>query len=89
MAKKSDLTNPFARTEAEPQPGSRRRRIPGDPVQSKGVALRASEWARLQALADGLDVELHPLCVWLLRHGLAELESGALTPTTETKTVLK
>lgn len=90
MAKKTtDLSNPFTRTEPAPQPERGRRRDPSDPIRSKGVGLRTSEWERLQALADGLGVELHPLCVWLLRHGLAELEAGRLTPTTETKTVLK
>ena len=86
MAKKTDLTNPFAKTEPTHPParmGSSRTRDKTNRVRSIGVGLRESEWAELQQIADELGgVGLHPLMQWIIRDYLAAHRAGtaALPP---------
>jgi len=94
MADKKPLSV-FAKTEPEPKPetptlGRRRRRDPSDPIQSQGVGLRASEWARLRAIADELGgVGLHELTVWAVRDFIRRYNAGEVKPETERLARLK
>lgn len=78
MAKKQSIDpDLFAKTEAPPAKGD-------DPVKAVGVGLRASEWARLQAIADELQVSRHELAMFIMRDWLKRYEAGE-RPKTRTK----
>lgn len=69
-------------TEAEETPAPAARptaRGTGDPVQSMGVGLRASEVAELASIAAGLGVTRNALAAWALRWFLAEHRAGRVT----------
>lgn len=59
-----------------------------DPVQSKGVGLRASEWARLKRAAEELGTNRNSLVGWALREFLKRYEAGELPVRTETRRTL-
>lgn len=66
-----------------PTIGGRRPVSGTDRVRSLGVTLRDSEIVKLGAMAEDLGVSRNALAVWLIRHGIAEMEGGHLTPKTE------
>jgi hypothetical protein len=51
----------------------------GDPVQSMGVGLRASEVAELASIAAGLGVTRNALAAWALRRFLEDHRAGRVT----------
>ncbi len=94
---KDTLTNLFAKTsEPETTPaqpladgvGKRRKRDAGDPITSKGVGLRTSQWVKFFAIADELGTNYHDLAVYILTDFMARWDRGERPPT-ETKQVLK
>lgn len=94
---KEKLTNLFAKTsEPETTPaqppadglGKRRKRDATDPITSKGVGLRQSDWVKFFAIADELGTNYHDLTVYILHDFMARWDRGERPPT-ETKQVLK
>ena len=96
MAKKELIpTNLFSKTgDPEPQPladdpaRKRRRKNSGDPVVSKGIGLRQSEWAKFEGMANDLGTNYHDLGVYVIMQFMAAWARGERPPT-ETKQVLK
>ena len=86
MAKNLDI---FKRTD-KPRRKARGRRSPepGDPVKTRGIGLRVSEWEALDKIAQELGVNTNGLAIWILLDFLKRYEAG-YRPETETKTVLK
>lgn len=75
MAKKKPALNIdlFARTERPAETET-----PADPITAKGVGLRTSEWAEIDALAKANGMNRHELAVKLLRYGLDALKAGRI-----------
>ena len=85
MAKKKDtgLSDIFKSTtqdESEPQ---------ADPITSRGVGLRVSEWAEVDRIAAEWNVTPHSVAVMGVRYFLAELAAGKIQTKTETKTTIE
>ena len=85
MAKKKDtgLTDIFKKTtqgESEPQ---------ADPITSRGVGLRVSEWAEVDRIAAEWNVTPHSVAVMGVRYFLAELAAGNIETETEKKVTIK
>ena len=68
--------------------GKRRKRDATDPITSKGVGLRQSDWVKFFAIADELGTNYHDLTVYILHDFMARWDRGERPPT-ETKQVLK
>lgn len=49
-----------------------------DPVKPRGIGLRESEWARLEAIGAEMGVKAHKLVVWAVRDFLRRYDSGEL-----------
>jgi hypothetical protein len=70
MAKKPRLDDLFTKTEKAD--------APADMVKTRGVGLRSSEWAEIEAQAQRLNMNSHALAVVLIRYGLAQLQAGKI-----------
>jgi hypothetical protein len=53
-----------------------------DPIKSRGVGLRESEWAEIEGIADELNTTPHGLAVYAIRDFLTRYKAGEI----ETKT---
>lgn len=64
---------------------------PDDPITSRGLGLRASEWAEVDRIAAEWNITPHALTVMGVRYFLQQLAAGNIeTETrTETKTIIK
>lgn len=78
MAKKAMIeTNLFAKTAtAQTQPP--------DIIAAKGVGLKLSEWAELDAIAADLGMTSHALRVYAVHYFLAHYRAGKIKPQTKT-----
>ena len=57
--------------ELEPEPVK-------DKIKVRGVGLRTSEWARLDAIAKELNMKAHALSLWTLRDFIKRYEAGEI-----------
>jgi hypothetical protein len=79
MAKKRDLTNPFARTEgkaAAPDLSD----LDEGVIKSTGIGLRQGEIRAVDELAEGIGVSRNALLRWIVRWFLKEHRSGRVDP---------
>jgi hypothetical protein len=54
-----------------------------DPVKPRGIGLRASEWQRIDAIADELGTNVHALMLWALRDFVKRYEAGEIETMTK------
>ena len=78
------MTNLLQKTTSEPKPAKSGPK--SDPIVSKGVGLRKSEWAEVKQIAAGMGTTYHALAVYGLRYFLQEYKAGKIK--TETKQTL-
>ena len=88
MAKTTKKAPPAANAQPAPEARKRRAKNGDDPIQSKGIGLRESDWAKFAAMADAVGTNYHDLAVYVISDFMARWERGERPPT-ETKQVLK
>jgi hypothetical protein len=89
MAKKTNPIIGMFTGQEQPQAKKRMGRPgnPDDPIKPRGIGLRVSEWAELEAIAETMHAKTNHLAAWAIRDFVKRYKSGDLP--TETKTVLK
>ena len=79
MAKQSDMSNIFKKTEPEGPSESKT----DDKVKAGGIGLKSSEWQRYEDIADELGMTRHALATYALRDFLKRYGAGEIQ--TETR----
>lgn len=68
----------FRKTEGEPEPQPREEK-PEDPIKPRGIGLRQSEWALLEAIGKELgNKKAHALAAWAIRDFIKRYENDEL-----------
>jgi hypothetical protein len=92
MAKKQDksIVGIFTqkKTPRRKPTGRRLPTVDKDYVKNRGIALRSSEWAALDSIAESMNLNTNGLVNWILLDFLKKWAKGERPPT-ETKTTLK
>jgi len=60
-----------------------------DPITSRGIGLRSSEWAEIDRIADKWNVTPHNLTVMGLRYFMEQLAAGKVETETQPQTTIK
>jgi hypothetical protein len=56
-----------------------------DKIQARGIGLKASEWAEVEAIAADLDTTTHAILAYGVRYFLKHWRDGKIKPQTQVK----